>query len=283
MKLTRKISLATTTFLVLFMTSLAFGMPQTINHQGFVANSSGGGYSGSKNFTFKLYDVDTGGSALWQEVIPVTVVNGTYSVILGDDPGNLLDPAIFSDQLYLGIQLDGEAAEMGPRQQLSSTPYSIRAATVEEGGLLFVKDNGTTIGRLITMADNGSDESYTIFTSEGYKARLSPVDATGGSYGYKVDGLGNTLVYGAADCAGTPYVEKLLNPGMVICDASNNCYYTDKTAIHTQITPLSYFDGSCTNSPLPSGWRLPLVANDEVVTGIVANGVYSGPITVSAR
>ena len=269
---------------LLFVSSIAYGMPQTLNHQGYLTDNGGAPINGQPTVTFRIYDVATGGSHLWEDSIPVDVVSGRYSVILGETPAAPLDPAIFSKQLYLGVQVSGEAAEMTPRVKLSSTPYAIRASTVEEGGLLFVKDDGETIGRLISVADNPlGGKIYTLFTAEGYRARLAPVNPTGASLAYQVGDLATPLVYADGSCSPPAYVEKLLNPGMVLCDSGNNCYYTHKTAVQTFITPFSYYDGTCNSSTSPGGWRLTLIPNDQAVTGIPNNGVFAGPITITAR
>lgn len=270
--------------LLFFISPLAYGMPQTLNHQGYLTDNGGAPITGQPDVTFRIYDVATVGAPLWEDTIPVDVANGRYSVILGEATGPLLDPAIFTKQLYLGVQVSGEADEMDPRVKLSSTPYAIRAVSVEEGGLLFIKDNDVTIGRLISVADNlAGGKIYTLFTSEGYRARLTPVDPTGASYAYKVGDLTTPLVYEDVSCTPPAYVEKLLNPGMVICDVANICYYTDTAATQTSITPGSYFDGSCNASASSAGWRLPLIPNDQAVTGIPNNGIFGGPISVSAR
>jgi hypothetical protein len=280
----RKQILLVATILLFSISSLAYGMPNTINHQGYLTDDGGTPISGPQTVTFRIYDVATGGTHLWEAVMPVDASSGRYSVILGDPPGTPLDPAIFTSQLYLGVQMSGGDAEMDPRTKLSSTPYAIRAVTVEEGGLLFVKDNDVIIGRLISVADNpAGGKIYTLLTSEGYRARLAPVDPTGASLAYQVGDLTTPLVYTDGACTSSAYVEKLLNPGVVICDAANICYYTDTTATQTFITPGSYYDGTCNASASPGGWRLPLIPNDLATTGIPVNGVYAGPISVSAR
>ena len=98
--------------------------------------------------TFRLYDALTGGNKLWEERhdasqsgVPVT--NGTFTVVLGSLTA--LDPAAFTQPLWLTIQLEGEA-EMSPRQQLTSVPFALTAAQLD-GPLHIVGDNvgiGTT-------------------------------------------------------------------------------------------------------------------------------------------
>ena len=91
--------LACLTVLLITLTAAHFvayaSSPQQISHQGYLTDSSGNPVpDGDYLIGFAIYDVQTGGTALWNESQTVTVINGVYNVILGQ-PGNLLDPVIF--------------------------------------------------------------------------------------------------------------------------------------------------------------------------------------------
>ncbi len=106
-------------------------VPRTISHQGYLTNSAGHSIKSPPDIqmTFRIYDTDTGGAALWTEVHgAVTVHKGIYSIVLGsvDPSGNPLDLP-FDEQYYLGVEI-GSDGEMTPRQALTSVPsafYSI--------------------------------------------------------------------------------------------------------------------------------------------------------------
>lgn len=107
--------------------------PQTINYQGFLANSAGVPVnSTTTQLTFKLYDANN--AVLWTEVQPnVTVTNGVFNVLLGSAAlfsAATPSPLIFDKQYFLGVTVNQDA-EMTPRQALHATPYAIRAATVD--------------------------------------------------------------------------------------------------------------------------------------------------------
>ncbi len=82
---------------------------------------------GSYTMAFRLYAVNSGGSALWTENKSITVNKGLFSTLLGDTTA--LDLAIFNGQdLFLGITV-GADPETAPRQQLAHVAYAIYAAT----------------------------------------------------------------------------------------------------------------------------------------------------------
>jgi hypothetical protein len=90
--------------------------PTTISFQGKVVNSNGTNVTdGNYTFVFKLYNVATGGTALWTETdTTVAVTSGVFQVNLGANCSfftaatcNNNTPINFynSNSLYLGITL----------------------------------------------------------------------------------------------------------------------------------------------------------------------------------
>lgn len=71
--------------------------------------------------TFRLYNVATGGSALWTEAQSINTVDGLFSTLLA------VDPNVFNSQdLYLGVQV-GSDPEATPRQMVAYVGYAFRA------------------------------------------------------------------------------------------------------------------------------------------------------------
>jgi len=100
--------------------------PATLGYQGRLADSAGNPISATLSITFRLFDVQTGGSALWTEVQPaVDVDGGNLAVQLGSVTP--LPASIWGRQLYLGVQVSGDT-EMAPRPALTASPYALRAA-----------------------------------------------------------------------------------------------------------------------------------------------------------
>ena len=72
--------------IVLILSVSAFAAPQKlINYQGKLTNLTGSPETGSKELTFKLYAVETGGSSIWDETLTVAADSaGQFSAILGE-------------------------------------------------------------------------------------------------------------------------------------------------------------------------------------------------------
>ena len=103
-------------------------VPQLLTYQGLLKNSSGSYLTGTYSMVFKIYNVSTGGTALWTETqSSVSASSGRFSVELGSvTPLNLA----FNAQYWLGIQV-GSDIEMAPRIKLTSVGYAYNAEDVE--------------------------------------------------------------------------------------------------------------------------------------------------------
>ncbi|HLQ27007.1 MAG TPA: hypothetical protein VK138_14165 [Acidiferrobacterales bacterium] len=101
-------------------------IPATMNYQGILTQSNGSPVNGTVSVVFRLYDVVSGGTALWQESQSVSVSNGNFSVELGTITP--LTPAVFVNPVFLGVTVAPDS-EMTPRRPLSSVPYAFNAAT----------------------------------------------------------------------------------------------------------------------------------------------------------
>ena len=106
-------------------------VPGTLSYQGVLTDGTGAQVAdGNYAVTFRLYDVATGGAALWTETQPaVPVASGLFSALLGSStPINLA----FDRQYYLGITVDA-SPELSPRTPLSSVPYAMATRTPTPG------------------------------------------------------------------------------------------------------------------------------------------------------
>ena len=109
---------------------LMAAIPEEINYQGYLTDFDGVPIEGTVTMVFSLYDVSTGGAAVWSESQMVSVSGGIYSVTLGVGTPILgdLGTLAFDKQYYLGIRA-GTDAEMTPRQTLTSVAYAFTADT----------------------------------------------------------------------------------------------------------------------------------------------------------
>ena len=122
--------------LMVGLPATGFGdVPHQINFQGYLTDDLGNPLNGEYSMTFAIYNVDTGGSALWGDKLMVFVVNGVYDVILGQ-LSNEINPTDMDGELFLGVRVENDA-EMTPRQPITATAFALKAAiadTVADGG-----------------------------------------------------------------------------------------------------------------------------------------------------
>ena len=92
----------------------------TISYQGRLLDNSGDPVDGTQTMDFRLYTDPSGGMPLWSQSSSVTVEDGLFNVNL------TVDPAHFDGRaLWLGVQVQGDAQEMTPRQPLLPVPYAL--------------------------------------------------------------------------------------------------------------------------------------------------------------
>ena len=137
-------------------------IPQTMSFQGVLTDANGQKVADNDyTLTFKLYDVETGGTVLWQETQTVPVSEGIFNVILGSNtPLNLT----FHKQYWLGVTIDS-GSELAPRIKLTSSAYSLNARSVSGDGNVFPSDGNVGIG-----TQNPSEKlevSGVIYSSDG--------------------------------------------------------------------------------------------------------------------
>ena len=104
------------------ISSMAYAVPNTVNYQGQLSTVSGVAVDATVSMTFSLYDVASGGTALWSETQSVAVSNGQYSVTLGQVTP--LPPSVLVSATHFGIKVETDN-EMTPRIALSSAPYAM--------------------------------------------------------------------------------------------------------------------------------------------------------------
>ncbi len=119
------------TFVVLLLaviigSAFAQELPRLINYQGKLTNPDGVAVDAPVDITFRIYDVETGGTALWTEAHTgasrITVTNGLFDVQLG----GITDLDLpFDDEYWIELQVGTEV--LTPREKLATVPYAFRA------------------------------------------------------------------------------------------------------------------------------------------------------------
>lgn len=116
-------------FMLLLVNVLVFAQPPSeMTYQGYLTDNSNNAITANLQLTFNIYDVQSGGSALWTEVHPsVAVIEGVFRVRLGSITSLGLG---FDIPYWLGIQVDSDP-ELAPRIALSSSAYSFNSISSE--------------------------------------------------------------------------------------------------------------------------------------------------------
>src|SRR5258708_3764225 len=108
-----------------------------LNYQGQLTDSAGNAVpDGPYNLTFRLYTVATAGAAILTESpVAGNASKGLFNVILGTvTPLSSLSTVQLGGDLWLSLQVQGDALEMAPRQALLPSQYSRNAQYLQ--GLL---------------------------------------------------------------------------------------------------------------------------------------------------
>ncbi len=106
--------------------------PNLINVQGKLSDAAGAPISGELQFTFAIFDEESGGNQLWREgPLTITLTRGIYNVLLGST--SPLPPEIFKSgsARFLEITVNGET--LAPRQRITSAAYTIAGNQGEPG------------------------------------------------------------------------------------------------------------------------------------------------------
>ena len=103
-----------------------------MSYQGVLKDDAGDVVSdGTYAITFRLYETDSGGTALWTEPQSVSVEGGIMNVLLGSVTS--LTALSWEDPYWLGISVEGEA-ELAPRSELTTVAYAAHAGFADTAG-----------------------------------------------------------------------------------------------------------------------------------------------------
>lgn len=137
--------------ILIFMVSILLSqVPRTINYQGKLTDPDGVAIDAPVDIDFTIYDVPSGGTALWTEShSAVTINQGLFDVILGSTISLELP---FDDQYWLELEVDGEI--LSPRQPLTVVPYAFRALNADTAYVI----SGGTVNVTVRIDGDGTTE-----------------------------------------------------------------------------------------------------------------------------
>lgn len=128
----------------------------TLSFRGIVRDDDGRAISdGDYNLTFRIYNVDRFGTALWTEThTGVQVRNSAYAVVLGEITS--LANLDFNEAYWVGVTPEG-GVEQEPRTTLSATPYALNV----------IKDDWNHYLNSLNIADVHNGNRFSISFSKG--------------------------------------------------------------------------------------------------------------------
>jgi len=225
------------------------GIPQTINYQGVLKDASGVVVpNGDYSLTFKLYDLPSGGSALWNETKTINVVGGIINTQLGSVTP--ITSATIVGAAWLGITV-GTGSELIPRITLTSVPYSIMSLTVPSGSITATKiADAQVVKSLNGLKDNVNlvAGSNVTITPSGNNLTINATGSGGGGTVTQVN-TGSGLTGGPITSTGTLSIS---NDGITTSMLQNNSVTSGKITDGT-IATTDLSDNSVTSAKIVDG------------------------------
>jgi hypothetical protein len=263
--------------------------PATMNYQGKLTDASGVAVSGPVNIVFRVFDVETGGTALWSETrssIPVT--NGLFDVILGEVTP--LDIP-FDRQYWIELQIGSET--LSPREKLATVPYSFRTAIADSlsGGVPGDNWGSQVASTSARLSGDGTAGSPLDIAQQGASSGQT-LKWNGTSWAPAAD---NNTTYSAGNGISLSGTTFSVAAGTGLTQDASGLSHTAHTGDATGASALTVvgIQGRSVTSTAPtsnqvlkwngSAWA---PADDEEGTGTVTsivtnNGITGGPITTS--
>jgi len=176
-----------TIFLIFLFVCYVAAFSQSITTQGVLRDGTGHSVADDTyTMTFRIYDVESGGTAIWETTQDIEVTNGIYNVTLGstDDPLDMLE----SDGSYwLGVEI-GSDGEMTPRMKLSVSPWEFARLSGDEN--VFPSAGNVGIGTTnpsakLTLSNNIATSPIDDFSE--YQLLLYNTYNAGTSYGLGIE------------------------------------------------------------------------------------------------
>lgn len=168
--------LALVSLLLLFAGVASAQVTPLIDFQGKLQLLSGTPVNGSTSIQFQIFNVSTGGSALWNETQNVNVQNGSFNALLGG-----ITPLLglsFNQRLFLEVNVSGDV--LSPRLNFTHAPFAVSL-----GGLVNVNGSEVEIGKPNSKAfvDIGGGLPVSVYDSNTFGTNnVSLVWGSGGTF-----------------------------------------------------------------------------------------------------
>ncbi|MBI2465310.1 hypothetical protein HYV64_04160 [Candidatus Shapirobacteria bacterium] len=176
-----------------------------LSFQGRLTDSSGNPITSSTGITFKLFNLGSGGTELYnsgagnsQTVIPDD--NGIFSVVIGKSHGLGIPSSVFSENAEVWLEITSGGETMNPRQQIATVGYALNSETLQ--GL---PPSASGIKNTVLVIDgsgnlNLGETSPTIISQSGTLGLVGQAlligasDTSGGNITINPDGAGKLIL-----------------------------------------------------------------------------------------
>ena len=178
------------------------------SYQGVLADEEGNALTGNKAIEFRLYINETGGTALWGRACNVLLgSDGMFNTEISDSSGSLLDDvseaapldqvlAVNStNQIYMGITVEGSSGEIAPRLRLLPVPYAVFAQNVARASGNFDAIGKVSAAELAVSAEAEFSSATSIAGDASVEGNLT---VSGTVSGYGIVPVGTILLWGGS-------------------------------------------------------------------------------------
>ncbi len=136
-------------------------IPFLLSFQGVLIQPDGSVYpDGRYAISVKLFDAETAGTSVYEDVISTTIVGGVFNLIIGEQEP--LDKVDFTRQLWVEVGLPGTSqTAFEPRTRLTTAPYAAMAQQSIVAGSLSPNAKG------VVRSLNGAEGDINIVAAGG--------------------------------------------------------------------------------------------------------------------
>jgi len=193
-------------------------VPHLINYQGRMVDGSGP-VNGSTSLTVRMYATPAGGTPLYEDSNTVTIIDGLYDTLIGDQTNSgSLEAALQSPELYLEVAVG--VSTLLPRERVTAVAYALVADGVKSNGVLAgmiapgaissaeIAD-GASLSEIVDDDGSGSGLDADLFDGQDSSAFATgtPIYVESDSASWRL--AGNTGTAPGADFLGTTDLQPL--------------------------------------------------------------------------